>query len=41
MKKSKCMLCGKPSPKTICESCAAKVQGEALHKQKKTGKPKE
>lgn len=34
-KKSICMLCGKAAPKTICDSCAAKVQGEALHKRKK------
>jgi hypothetical protein len=32
------MLCGQPSPKTICSSCAAKVQGEALHKRKKDDK---
>jgi len=37
-KKSVCMLCGKPSGKTICASCSAKVQGEALHKKKKEEK---
>jgi hypothetical protein len=37
-KKSVCMLCGNPSPKTICSSCAAKVQGEALNKRKKEDK---
>ena len=31
-KKSVCMLCGKPSTKSICDSCAARVQGEALGK---------
>ena len=40
-KKSVCMLCGEPSPKKICESCGAKVQGFALHKHKKEGKVKE
>ena len=39
-KKSVCMLCGKPSPRTICESCAARVQGEVLHKKKKEDKVK-
>jgi hypothetical protein len=38
-KKSVCMLCGAPSPKTICDSCASRVQGEALHKRKKEEKP--
>ena len=31
-KEKKCMLCGKPSPESICESCKAKVQGEAAEK---------
>ena len=33
-KKHKCMLCGKPSPKSICDSCGARVQGEVLNKKK-------
>ncbi|MBI5683031.1 MAG: hypothetical protein HZC45_07700 [Deltaproteobacteria bacterium] len=29
-----CMVCGKPSPTTICSQCEAKIRGEALeHKQ--------
>lgn len=40
-KKSKCMLCGKASPKTICEPCAARVQGEVLHKKKGDSKVKD
>jgi len=36
-KKSNCMLCGKPAPKAICDSCAARVQGEVLNKKKKDG----
>jgi ribosomal protein L40E len=38
-KKSVCMLCGKPSSKSICDACGARVQGEALGKQK-NDKPK-
>lgn len=34
-KKQVCMLCGKPSPKSICDLCAGKVQGEVLNKHKK------
>ena len=34
-KKSVCMLCGKPSPKSICDHCAGKVQNEVMHKKKK------
>ena len=34
-KKSVCMLCGKPSPKSICDLCAGKVQHEVGHKKKK------
>lgn len=40
-KQQKCMLCGKPSPKTICESCSARVQGEALGKKKGDSKVKD
>ena len=36
-KKHRCMLCGKPAPKSICDSCSARVRGEALHKRKKEG----
>jgi len=39
-KKSLCMICGKPSPKTICVACAGIVQGEALHHKKKDEKKK-
>jgi hypothetical protein len=34
-KKSVCMLCGKPSPRTICETCSSRVQGEVSHGKKK------
>lgn len=40
-KKSLCMLCGKPSPRSICETCSARVQGEAMHKKKKEDRVKE
>ncbi|MCL4523365.1 MAG: hypothetical protein M1453_13490 [Acidobacteria bacterium] len=39
-KKSVCMICGKPSPKTICVACAGIVQGDALHHKKKDEKKK-
>lgn len=34
-KKKVCMICGKPSLVSICESCKAGVQGEALGKKMK------
>lgn len=37
-KKQVCMLCGKPSSKSICEACADKLRGEALNKKKKEEK---
>ena len=37
-KQKKCMLCGKPSPESICESCKSNVQGEAAHKKQKMEK---
>ena len=40
-KRQVCMICGKPSAKTICEACAEKVRGEALEKKKKEDKVKE
>ncbi len=40
-KKQVCMLCGKPSTKTICQACAEKLRGEALNKKKKEEKIKE
>ena len=40
-KKQVCMLCGKPSTKTICEACSERVRGEALNKKKKEEKVKE
>jgi hypothetical protein len=33
-----CMLCGKPSPESICEQCKSKVQGENLRKKIQTDK---
>ncbi|MCH7950134.1 MAG: hypothetical protein IH823_04775 [Candidatus Dadabacteria bacterium] len=37
-KKKVCMLCGKPSEESICESCKSNVQGEAAHKKQKMEK---
>jgi len=36
-----CMLCGKPSPKSICDACAQRVQGEQLGRKGKQDKGKE
>jgi len=36
-KKKLCMVCAKPSEETICESCKAKIQGEAADKKQKIG----
>jgi predicted nucleic acid-binding Zn ribbon protein len=33
-----CLICGKPSPKTICDACADRLRGEALEKKKKEEK---
>ncbi len=40
-KKSVCMMCGKPSEKTICNACAERLRGEALNRKKKDEKIKE
>ena len=37
-KKPVCMICGKPSEKSICDTCADKLRGEALEKKKKDEK---
>lgn len=34
-KKKVCMVCGKPSEVSICDSCKADVQGEAIEKKQK------
>ncbi len=31
----RCMVCGRPSTDTICDSCKANIQGEARAKKKK------
>lgn len=36
-----CMLCGRPSLKSICDACAQRVQGEQLGKKTKEQKGKE
>lgn len=36
--KSKCKVCGKPSLQTICESCQAHIQAEAVGEKKRTEK---
>lgn len=38
--KSVCMLCGKPSVKSICDACAQRVQGEQYSRKKKEEKGK-
>jgi hypothetical protein len=37
-KKKVCMICGKPSEVTICDSCKAQIQGEAIDKKEKMEK---
>jgi hypothetical protein len=37
-KQNKCLLCGKPSLKAICNACADRVNSEAVHKKKKEHK---
>src|SRR5574341_1163407 len=34
-KKRGCMICGKPSEVSICDSCKAQIQGEAMDKKQK------
>jgi hypothetical protein len=36
-----CLMCGKPSPETICDHCKALVQAEALEKKRKAEKTRE
>lgn len=40
-KKQMCMICAKPSTKSICDACAERLRGEALDKKKKEEKIKE
>lgn len=40
-KRQICLLCAKPSSKTICDACAERLRGEALDKKKKNEKIKE
>jgi len=37
-KKKVCMICGKPSDLSICDTCKAQIQGEALDKKQKIEK---
>ena len=37
-RKKVCMICGKPSDVSICDSCKAQIQGEALDKKQKIEK---
>ena len=37
-KKHKCTVCGKPSPQTICDTCEAHIQAEAVGEKKKSEK---
>lgn len=36
-----CLICAKPSTKTICDACAERLRGEALDQKKKNEKIKE
>ncbi len=40
-KRQVCMMCGKPSEKTICNACAERLRGEALNRKKKDEKIRE
>ena len=37
-KKKRCMICAKPSENSICDSCKANVQGEAVEKKQRMEK---
>jgi len=37
-KKKVCMVCGKPSEASICDSCKAQIRGEALDEKQKIEK---
>ena len=37
-KKRGCMICGRPSEVSICESCKASVQGEVLERKQRVEK---
>jgi hypothetical protein len=34
-KRRVCMVCGKPSEVSICDTCKARIQGEAIDKKQK------
>jgi len=36
---SRCMVCGKSSPTSICDSCRAQIQGEAIERKRKDERP--
>ncbi len=40
-RKQVCMLCGKPSVKSICDTCAQRVQSEHLDKKVQRDKGKD
>lgn len=33
-----CLVCGKPSPGTICPTCEARIQGEAIERKQEVEK---
>ena len=37
-KEKKCLVCGKPSPDSICEPCKSNIQGDAVGKKSKMEK---
>jgi nucleotide-binding universal stress UspA family protein len=36
---SRCLVCAKPSPQTICDSCKARIQGEAIERKRREEQP--
>lgn len=37
-KTAPCLVCGKPSPHSICPTCEARIQGEAIEKKREVEK---
>jgi universal stress protein A len=36
---NRCLVCAKPSPQTICDSCKAHIQGEAIERKRREEQP--
>lgn len=39
VRRSRCLVCAKPSVETICDSCRAHIQGEAIERKRREEKP--